>query len=109
MSPIVPGAAALAAGAVLVSLLARARRPAPVAAGPHALPRESGACGVPAAGGGASAASAPPDPRVWRAAAVSSLSAAEELLDRAEADGYDERELAMLGASAFVVRWRRRA
>ena len=46
------------------------------------------------------------DPTVWRSATVSDLSAAEELLDRAEEEGYQERELVVVGNSTFLVRWR---
>ena len=48
------------------------------------------------------------DPTVWRSAVVSDLSTAEELLDRAEQEGYRERELVLVGNSTFLVRWRNR-
>lgn len=47
------------------------------------------------------------DPDTWQSETVSELAAAEELLDRAEAEGYQERELVLLSESAFLVRWRR--
>jgi hypothetical protein len=37
---------------------------------------------------------------------VGSLAAAEEMLDWLENNGYAERELVILGESAFEVRWR---
>lgn len=46
------------------------------------------------------------DPKVWRSIIVSDLSAAEELLDWAELEGYQERELIVLGNATFLVRWR---
>jgi hypothetical protein len=49
------------------------------------------------------------DPCAWVSVVVSDLSAAEELLDRAEADGYRQRELVVMGTAAFLVRWRDRA
>jgi hypothetical protein len=49
------------------------------------------------------------DPNAWQSATVSDLSTAEELLDRAEAAGYRERELIVLGEALFLVRWRGRA
>jgi hypothetical protein len=48
------------------------------------------------------------DPTAWQSAVVSDLSAAEELLDRAEQEGYRERELVVVGNSTFLVRWRNR-
>src|SRR5438552_13014876 len=50
-----------------------------------------------------------PDPNVWQSVTVSDLSAAEKLLDWAEAEGYQERELVVLDNSTFLVRWRGRA
>ena len=50
-----------------------------------------------------------PDPTLWQSATVSDLTAAEELLDWAEAEGYQERELSVVGNDAFLVRWRGRA
>jgi hypothetical protein len=47
-----------------------------------------------------------PTPDGWESVTVSELSRAEELLDRAEAAGYEERELVVLGNSTFLVRWR---
>jgi hypothetical protein len=47
------------------------------------------------------------DPSTWRSKTVSDLSTAEELLDRAEAEGYQDREMIVLGNSSFLVRWRR--
>ena len=85
----------------------------------HTLARRS----APALDGGASALAPPTDrqpsegsreraaladPTVWHSATVSDLSAAEELLDRAEEEGYKERELLVLGNSTFLVRWRDR-
>src|SRR5829696_104051 len=48
------------------------------------------------------------DPTVWHSATVSDLSVAEELLDRAEEEGYQEREMVIVGNSTFLVRWRNR-
>jgi|GEM_PF-5240893 len=48
------------------------------------------------------------DPKRWQSVIVSDLSAAEELLDRAELEGYQERELIVLGNATFLVRWRSR-
>ena len=42
----------------------------------------------------------------WQMTAVTSLSDAEELLDCLENQGIAERELVVLGESAFAVRWR---
>ena len=42
----------------------------------------------------------------WQLATVDDLTAAEELLDCLENQGYAERELVVLGNSAFAVRWR---
>jgi hypothetical protein len=85
----------------------------------HTLARRS----APAVDGGASALAARTDrqpsegsreraaladPTAWQSAVVSDLSAAEELLDRAEQEGYRERELVLVGNSTFLVRWRNR-
>jgi hypothetical protein len=56
--------------------------------------------------GGSKERASLPDPTVWRSAIVPDLSAAEELLDWAEEEGYPERELHVLGNSTFLVRWR---
>jgi len=42
----------------------------------------------------------------WQLTTVSALCDAEDLLDCLEARGYEERELVVLGNSAFAVRWR---
>ena len=42
----------------------------------------------------------------WHMRTVSGLEEAQELLDRLEVQGFTERELIVLGNSAFVVRWR---
>ncbi|MBY0456746.1 MAG: hypothetical protein K2V38_05380 [Gemmataceae bacterium] len=42
----------------------------------------------------------------WNLATVTALSDAEELLDVLECQGYEERELVVLGNSSFAVRWR---
>ena len=42
----------------------------------------------------------------WQLATVDDLTAAEELLDCLENQGFAERELVVLGNSAFAVRWR---
>jgi hypothetical protein len=42
----------------------------------------------------------------WHTLTISGLSAAEELLDRLEANGVAEAELFVLGESTFAVRWR---
>ena len=59
--------------------------------------------------GGSHERAALPDPNVWRSVVVLELSTAEELLDRAEEEGYRQRELVVLGNSTFLVRWRDRA
>ena len=57
-------------------------------------------------GGGSREHAQLPDPNVWQSVTVADLATAEELLDLAEAYGYSERELVVLGESAFLVRWR---
>jgi hypothetical protein len=42
----------------------------------------------------------------WHLTTVDNLTAAEELLDCLENQGFTERELVVLGNSAFAVRWR---
>ena len=42
----------------------------------------------------------------WGMASMANLSEAEECLDWAEAHGFAERELLVLGNSSFTVRWR---
>lgn len=42
----------------------------------------------------------------WHLTTVNDLTAAEELLDSLENQGYEERELVVLGNSCFAVRWR---
>jgi hypothetical protein len=42
----------------------------------------------------------------WHLTTVSALSEAEDLLDLLEAQGYEERELVVMGNSCFAVRWR---
>jgi hypothetical protein len=46
------------------------------------------------------------NPYRWRSVLVDSLSEAEQLLDVIEADCYQEREVLIHGARAFIVRWR---
>jgi hypothetical protein len=105
MSPLVLGVAALAAGTALVLVLPRLRRAVPSADGPGAGGARLGLFEPPPR------AAVPPPPEPWgrHAVVVSSLSDAEEVLDRAEADGYDECELVVLGDATFLVRWRRSA
>ena len=43
---------------------------------------------------------------LWQTATVDSLAVAVELLDSAEASGYGELEILVLGNSIFLVRWR---
>jgi hypothetical protein len=50
-----------------------------------------------------------PDPTAWYSVVAHDLSVAEGLLDWAEGEGYQERELVVLGNAAFLVRWRNRA
>jgi hypothetical protein len=50
-----------------------------------------------------------PDADLWQWALVSDLSAARGLLDWAEGQGFEVRELTVLGNSMFLIRWRRRA
>jgi hypothetical protein len=94
-----------------------ARRPTPTAygaAGPFTgrtggRPRGGVAHAVARGPGGGPRGRTPhPDPGDWQSTAVSDLSAAEDLLDLAEAEGYQERELVVLGNSSFLVRWRGR-
>lgn len=91
----------------LVVLHALARRSAPAAegSGEHALLAEPDRD----MGGGSRERAALADPNSWQSATVFDLAAAEELLDRAEEEGYAERELLVLGNETFVVRWRGRA
>ncbi len=42
----------------------------------------------------------------WHLTTVSALCDAEDLLDSLEMQGYEERELVVLGNSCFAVRWR---
>jgi hypothetical protein len=42
----------------------------------------------------------------WQLATLNDLTAAEELLDCLENQGFAERELVVLGDSCFAVRWR---
>jgi hypothetical protein len=42
----------------------------------------------------------------WRSMTIFDLATAEDLLDEADAAGYAERTLIVLGNSTFVVRWR---
>ena len=48
----------------------------------------------------------PPDLAEWHLLTVSALCDAEDLLDCLEAQGYQDRELIVLGNSSFVIRWR---
>ena len=102
MSEPILGAAVAAVIAITLVIHALARRSAPATDG-TALPvlrhaeRKSGGSGERAA---------LPAPNVWRFVVLSDLAAAEELLDWAEAEGYQERELIVLGESTFLVRWR---
>jgi hypothetical protein len=41
----------------------------------------------------------------WHTATVTALHEAEDLLDALEANGFQKRELSVLGDSLFVVRW----
>lgn len=47
-----------------------------------------------------------PRPPEWHLKMVSSLTAAQDLLDSLEARGIAEREFVVLGDSSFAVRWR---
>jgi hypothetical protein len=80
-----------------------ARRSAPAADG--TAPPLPGRAGRKAAAGTGEPTPAA-DPNVWQSATVSDLSAAEALLNHAEAEGYQERELVILDNSTFLVRWR---
>lgn len=42
----------------------------------------------------------------WNLTTVTALSDAEEMLDMLECQGYEERELVVLGNACFAVRWR---
>jgi hypothetical protein len=42
----------------------------------------------------------------WQLTAVDNLTHAEELLDSLENQGYEDRELVVMGNSSFAVRWR---
>ena len=96
---------AVAVAAVFTVVYALARRTAPATSGaaPWELQRTvEQPCG--------SSEHAPlPDPCVWQSATVSDLATAEDLLDRAETEGYAERELIVLDNNTFLVRWRGRA
>jgi hypothetical protein len=59
--------------------------------------------------GGSREYTLPAGSNIWQSAIMSDLAAAEELLDRMEAEGYQECELLVLGNSTFLVRWRGRA
>ena len=48
----------------------------------------------------------PPIRGDWQLATVPALCDAEELLDRLENWGFEERELIVLGNACFAVRWR---
>ncbi|MBN9121412.1 MAG: hypothetical protein J0I06_20050 [Planctomycetes bacterium] len=104
MSEVILGVAVAAViVAVVLIVHARARRSAPATDGttdPVARPDRA-----PPSGSREHAALSAPN--VWRVAIVSDLSAAEELLDAVEGEGYQERELIVLGDSTFLVRWRR--
>jgi hypothetical protein len=96
---------ALAVLAAAASLLALARRAAPAAYSVGVR------LGRPAEGepGGGSREFAPlPDPEQWQWVTVANLAEAGALLGRAEAEGYPERELLVLGNSLFLARWRER-
>lgn len=96
---------AVALCGMLVLLAARRHVPAAEGSREHALLAESDRD----MGGGSRERAALADPNAWQSATVFDLSAAEELLDRAEEDGYAERELLVLGEETFLVRWRGRA
>lgn len=49
------------------------------------------------------------DPDDWDSVTLSDLGTAEERLDWAEREGFEERELIVLGNATFLVRWRGRA
>ena len=102
---ILGAAAACVIAATFLLVHALSRRSAPVVNGTGPLlarePREPS--------GGSHERTALSDPDGWRSAVVSELSAAEALLDRAEEEGYRQRELVVLGNSSFLVRWRDRA
>lgn len=49
---------------------------------------------------------AAPDRTGWNERIVTALCDAEDLLDWLEARGHEDRELVILGAAAFAVRWR---
>src|SRR4051794_23385290 len=105
MSETMLGAIAVALAAVLFIFHALARRSVPAAdvATSHRLERQED---QPAGGAGEH----PPlfDSSLWPSAVAPDLTTAEELLDQAERDGYRDRELIVLGESAFLVRWRDR-
>ena len=42
----------------------------------------------------------------WNLVTVASITAAQEMLDSLEAQGFAEREFVVLGKSSFAVRWR---
>ncbi len=42
----------------------------------------------------------------WQLTTVDNLTSAEDLLDCLEAQGYEDREVIILGNSRFAVRWR---
>ena len=96
MSEITLGAVIGALAAMFLVLYALARRSVPAVDGAaaHVASRKEH---EPVGG---SRTHAPlPDPTVWRSVTVSDLTAAEELLDWLEDEGYQERELVVLGNS----------
>jgi hypothetical protein len=106
MSELLGGTVAtvLAAAVAVLVLHTLARRSAPVTDTASTAVAEPGAGEAP---GGSREFAALLDPDAWQCEVVFDLATATTLLDRAEADGYEERELVVLGPSAFLVRWRR--
>ncbi len=51
-------------------------------------------------------APAPPGSEVWATAQFSDLGQVEDMLDQLEAHGIEEREVEVLAADRFAVRWR---
>jgi hypothetical protein len=97
--------AALATVVAIVLIYSFAHRAAPAASGSTPSRARQTECDVSGGTGGSVPAA---DPTAWQSATVSDLVAAEELLARAEEEGYPERELIVLGNSTFLVRWRGR-
>jgi hypothetical protein len=97
------GGVVLAVAAVSVVNVRSAEVVDPILAGEAAVGRTD-----PASETLAGPTETPPPPALaeWHLLTVSALCEAEDLLDCLEAQGYQERELIVLGNCCFAVRWR---